>query len=88
MSSESRLSDTPPEIRRILVEGYRRMSPSRKLECVHNMTNAVLQLALARIRKQHPGIPEREERLRLASLWIDRQTMIKAFNWDPAAQGY
>lgn len=64
------------------------MTPQQKLRCVSDMTKAVQCMALARIRKQHPGIPERELRLRLASLWLDRETMIRVFDWDPEREGY
>lgn len=81
-------NDTPPEIRKILIEGYRRMSPQQKMQRVSEMTKAVQQLALARIRKQYGDISEREARLRLASLWLDRDTMVRVFNWDPHKEGY
>ena len=88
MCSDSPLSDTSPAIRKIIVEGYRHMSSQEKLRCVDEMTKAVQQLALARIRKQYKGIPEREQQLRLASLWLDRETMIRVFDWDPKKEGY
>lgn len=82
------ISDTPPEIEEILIAGYRLMTPQQKLKRVDELTKAVQQLALARIRQQYGNIPEREQRLRLASLWLDRETMIKVFNWDPEVEGY
>jgi hypothetical protein len=82
------ISDTHPEIEKILIEGYRRMSPQEKIKRVCESTIAIQQMALARIRKQYGDIPEREQRLRLASLWLDRETMIKVFNWDPHKEGY
>jgi hypothetical protein len=82
------LSDTPPHIWEILIEGYRRMPPQQKLKRVSELTKAVQQLALARICRQYGGISEEEQRLRLASLWLDRETMIKVFNWDPVVEGY
>lgn len=88
MLSESNISDTSKKALKILIEGYRRMLPEQKMECVCNMTNTVLQMALARIRKKYGNISEREQRLRLASLWLDREVMIKAFNWDPDREGY
>ena len=86
--SRTRLSDTSPAMHKLIVEGYRRMPPHEKLMRVDEMTKAVQQLALARIRRQYKGISEREERLRLASLWLDRETMIRVFNWDPKREGY
>jgi hypothetical protein len=52
------------------------------------MTKAVQYMALARIRKQHGSITEQELRLRLASLWLDRETMIRVFDWDAQREGY
>ncbi len=83
-----KISDTPSHIREILIEGYRRMSPQQKLKRVSELTLAVQQLALARICQQYAGISEQEQHLRLASLWLDRETMIKVFNWDPVVEGY
>lgn len=81
-------SDTPPYIRDILTAGYRRMSPQNKLKRVSELTKAVQQLALARIRQQYGELSEQEQRLRLAALWLDRETMIQVFNWDPSVEGY
>jgi len=88
VNSTTPLSDTSPHIRKILIAGYQSMSPQQKLKQVNELTKAVQQLALARIRKQYGMISEREQRLRLASLWLDRKTMIRVFNWDPSVEGY
>lgn len=80
--------DTAPGIERFLIEGYSRMSPQHKLKRVSELTKAVQQLALARIRSQYGSIPRREQRLRLAALWLDRETMMRVFDWDPRQRGY
>ena len=81
--------DTSPEIEKMLVEGYRRMGPLGRLRRALDLSEAVRQLAVARIRRQYgPDLDEREERLRLAALVIDRQSMIRAFGWDPEREGY
>ncbi|MBN1901506.1 hypothetical protein JW926_09320 [Candidatus Sumerlaeota bacterium] len=80
--------DTPLHIRKILIEGYRRMSPGQKLKLVSEMTQAVQQLALTRIEEQYRDCSDREKQLRLASLWLDRETMIRVFQWDPRVKGY
>ena len=72
----------------MMISGFRKMEPWKKLALSEAMTQTVIQLAAARIRKQHEGISERELRLRLASLWLDRDTMVKAFGWDPEKEGY
>lgn len=86
--SNFQLTDTCPDIHKKMIEGYRKMSPLEKLMQVDEMTKAVQQLALMRIKKQYKGISEHEQRLRLASLWLDRDTMIRIFGWDPRREGY
>jgi hypothetical protein len=81
-------SDTDPEAERILIEGYRRMSASEKLQRVCELTQAVQALAMADIRRRHPDASPRECQLRLASRWIDADLMRKAFGWDPDKEGY
>lgn len=81
--------DTPLEVEEILLAGYRRMTPAEKFERVADLNRAVQQMALARIRAQYgPNLTEREERLRLGALWLDRETMIAVFGWDPEVEGY
>lgn len=80
--------DTSPEVQRLMIAGYRRMSPAQKLQRVVALTQGVQQMALARIRLQHPGADEREQKLRLASLWLPPELMRDAFGWDPAVKGY
>lgn len=72
----------------MMINAYRAMTPQEKWAQVAAMTRTVLQLAEARIRKQHEGISDRELLLRMGSLWIDRDTMVKAFGWDPDIEGY
>ncbi|MEW6753799.1 MAG: hypothetical protein AB1505_22880 [Candidatus Latescibacterota bacterium] len=82
-------ADTPLEVERLLVEGYRAMSPRQKLERVVAMNQALVTLARARLRAQYgPDLPEREVRLRLGALWLDRDTMVRVFGWDPQERGY
>jgi hypothetical protein len=44
-------------------------------------------LGFAGLRLRYPDASERELRLRLASMRYDRETMIRAFGWDPAEPG-
>jgi len=87
MKTQSR--DTTPEVEEILVERYRQMSPQEKIGIVRDLNQTVLTMALAGIRHRHgPNLSERETRLRLAALWLDRDTMIKVYGWDPEVEGY
>jgi len=82
-------SDTPPDVEEILLEGYRRMTPGERLVRAFDLSRAVQQLALARIRAEYgPDLSECEERLRLASLWLPRETMVEVFGWEPEVEGY
>jgi hypothetical protein len=82
------LSDTSPEAERFLIEGYRRMSPGDKLARVFSLNRMIEQLQRARITADYGEMPEREMRLRLASLRLGRDTMVKAFGWDPEEKGW
>ena len=82
------MCDTPKSIQKILVEGYRNMPPWEKMRRISELNKAVQQLALSRIRLKYGDIPDHELKLRLASLWLDRDTMIRAFSWDPKKMGY
>ena len=84
----SATNDTDPLVEALLVEGYRRMSPSEKLERVRALTRAVQELALLDIRRRHPDADERELALRLASRWIEPELMVRAFGWDVRKVGY
>ena len=81
-------SDTAPEIEAILVEGYRRMSAAEKLDRVADLDRTLRSLALAGIRLRYGNeLSAEEERLRLAALSIDRESMMCAFGWDPEVHG-
>ena len=81
-------SDTPLEVEHLIVQGYRRMTTKEKLERVSALNRTVRTLAIAGIHQRYGDrIPEKEVRLRLAALSIDRGTMIQAFGWDPDANG-
>lgn len=62
--------DTSPAAEQVLLAGYRRMAPSRKLGQVAELTLAVQQLALARLRSEDPSATERQLHDRVASLWL------------------
>lgn len=81
--------DTPPEVEEILLERYRQMSPLEKLRQVFELNRMAQTMAATRIQARYgPDLSEQELRLRLAALWLDRETMIAAFGWDPEVKGY
>ena len=82
------MNNMPSHIEKIIIEGYQKMTPWEKMKRVSELNKAIQQLALSRIRRQYGKIPEQEQKLRLASLWLDRNTMIRVFDWDPQEKGY
>jgi hypothetical protein len=82
------LNDTHPTVEALLVEGYRKMSPSQKLDRVRALTRAVQELALADIRRRHPDADAQEQALRLASRWLEPELMLRAFGWDIRQAAY
>lgn len=77
--------DTSAEAESRLIAFYRRLTPAEKLQKVSELNSTTRAFAAAGIRARHGAqISERELALRLASLRLDRQTMIEVFGWDPA----
>lgn len=81
-------NDTRPEIEKMLIEGYRRMSAQEKIDRVDELNRTIQRLALSDIRERHPEADEREQMLRLASRWLEPELMLKAFGWDVEKEGY
>ena len=71
-----------------LIETYRQMTPSQKMEQVTALTIAARELALSDVRRRYPQAIPREQALRVASLWIEPELMKRAFGWDPRVEGY
>lgn len=87
LSRSNRLTDTSPEAHQRMVEHWRKATPEEKLAAVGRLNKAILELAQARQDAKYPYATPQERKLRLASLWIDRDTMIRLFDWDPRERG-
>ena len=86
---KTRFTDTHLAAERIILDLYGSMIPRQKLQQVFDLNQAVRELAAARIQAQYgPRLSAWELRLRLAALWLDRETMIKVYGWDPDIMGY
>lgn len=90
MSTKSRLGlqDTSPDAERVLIELARRTPVWRKFEQVAEATETCRALAMAVLRERYPEASEEELRLRLIARVLDRETMIRAYGWDPKVEGY
>jgi len=70
---ERGLSDTDPAVARLIAEGYRRMTPERRLELAGEMCEALDELVLAGLRLRHPTADEAELMRRLAEIRLGRE---------------
>uniref|UniRef100_UPI003B3A7EC2 hypothetical protein n=1 Tax=Longimicrobium sp. TaxID=2029185 RepID=UPI003B3A7EC2 len=70
-------SDTSPEAERFLFAAYDRMTIDEKLERVFSLNRMLEELQRARIAADYGDMPEREMQLRLASLRLGRELMVK-----------
>ena len=68
MAAARFLSDTDPDVTRLLSSLYARMTPVEKLRRMQQITLAVNRLAFAGMRRRHPTETDQELLLRLARL--------------------
>lgn len=81
------LNDTSPDAERVLIDGYRKMSPARKLQRVFDLSETLRQMSRQRIVERYgASLSERDIRLRLAALYLDKETMVAAFGYDPEGE--
>jgi hypothetical protein len=71
--------DTPLDVERLQVEGWRRMSPAQKAAVVSGLTQAAYDVALAGVRHRYPGASPREHFLRLAIITLGSDLAMKAY---------
>ncbi|HTQ53462.1 MAG TPA: hypothetical protein VMI94_03315 [Bryobacteraceae bacterium] len=76
-------SDTDPHALEIFLECQRRMTASEKVRGMLELSQMVFDTARREIRRQHPGLNEREVFLRTAARHLDRDTMQRVYGWDP-----
>lgn len=80
--------DTHPDIERMQIEAYRRMTPAEKLRIVGDLNRFAADTIRAQVRRAHPRAGEQEVRLRAASRWLPAALLKSAFGWDPEQKGY
>jgi len=81
------LSDTTADARERLLEHWRHATPEERLQEMERLNRMVRELAQAGQDLRHPNATPEERRLRLASLWLPRDAMIRHWNWDPEVHG-
>ena len=81
-------SDTSPEAQRVQIELMRRLSPSQKLALAFEVTEAMRNLVLADLRHRFPEADPTEIRRRFIARVLSREDVIRAYGFDPKAEGY
>ena len=71
--------DSSPEMERLQIDLWRRMSPLEKARAVDGLSLATQELALAGIRQRHPQASERECLLRLAMLKLGPRLAVQVY---------
>jgi hypothetical protein len=72
-------ADTSPEIERLQIEHWRRMSAAQKGAVVSGLTQAVYDLARAGVRHRYPAASVHEQFLRLAIVTLGLELARKAY---------
>lgn len=77
MSGE--MLDTTPEAKRFYFERLARMTSAERLALMDQSSRMIRHLAEASIRKEYPGVPDDELRIRLAVRLYGRETVEEVF---------
>lgn len=79
--------DTDPKTLEVFLQLHRNMTPGERVARVFEMTAFQDGLQRASVRSMYPEAGEREIFLRVAARRLDRETMIRAYGWDPLQHG-
>lgn len=80
--------DTTPEAQRKHYELMRRLSPEQKLSLAFALTNTTRQLILADLHHRFPEASRDEIRRRFIARVLPREDVIRAYGFDPKAEGF
>ena len=80
-------SDTAPEALEVFLRLQREMTAGQKVSAVLDLSAMIMRMQQAHERRMHPEASEREIFLRAAARRLDRDTMIRAYGWDPQSTG-
>jgi len=83
MRDSEAYSDTDPQALQVWLNLLRKMSPSEKIATVFDLTRFARGMAELGVRSRYPNASEREVFLRTAALYLSREQMIRAYQWDP-----
>lgn len=81
-------ADTTPEAQRKHYELMRQLSPEQKLSMAFALTDATRKLILADLKHRFPDADENEIKRRFIARVLSREDVIRAYGFDPKAEGY
>lgn len=80
--------DTTPEAQRKHYELMRRLSPEQKLSMAFALTDATRTLILVDLKHRFPNADENEIKRRFIARVLSREDVIRAYGFDPKAEGF
>ena len=80
--------DTTPDAQRKQIELMRQLSPAQKISLAFALTETMRDLIRADLRHRFPDADETELRRRFIARVLPREDVIKAYGFDPKAEGY
>ena len=80
--------DTTPEAQRKHYELMRQLSPEQKLSMAFALTEATRKLVLADLKHRFPDADEDEIKRRFIARVLSREDVIRAYGFDPKAEGF
>ncbi len=82
-SFRAQARDTARETERRQFDLWREMPDWRKLQLFGELCDTARAMAEAGLRQRYPSSNDHEIKMRLAATWLDRETLIKFYGWDP-----
>ena len=80
--------DTTAEAQRKHYELMRQLSPEQKLSMAFALTDATRKLVLADLHYRFPDADEEEIKRRFIARVLSREDVIRAYGFDPKAEGF
>jgi hypothetical protein len=88
MAREPLFSDTDEKTEQVLIELMRAAPAWKKFQQIAEASEMCRAFAMAGLRRRYPDATEEEIKRRLAAVVLDRESVIKAYGWDPEKEGY
>jgi len=80
-------SDTDPKAMEVWLDLLRKMPAGQKIGTVFALSTMAIEFSKSGVRRDWPQADDREVFLRTASRRLSRDLMIRAYGWDPDANG-